>query len=321
LLNGTVYLVYCGNCDIPPYHGWIFAYDASTLARKAVYITTPNGQGQGGIWLSGAGLAADSKYIFTATGNGNFDPTDVGDTVLKLDVSGNTISLFDYFTPFNQGSLDAGDTDLGSGGILLLPPQPGTHPHELVAVGKEGRIYLIDRDQLTTGNQHYCGNNCTGDPQIVEESGPAQVGIPGSLVNQMPAYWNNTVYFVGTSDTLKAIPLLPNGQLDFAHIATSYFTYGFPGATPSISANGDLDAIVWTIDSSQYGPGGPGTGPAVLHADSAAIVAHELWNSSLNALDTAGNAVKFTVPTIANGKVYIGTSTEVDVYGLLPTPR
>jgi hypothetical protein len=313
LLNGIVYVAFASHCDISPYHGWLFAYDTSTLSQNGVYVTTPNG-GLGGFWMSGAGFAADGNgNIYGPTGNGTFDTTNVpatelGESILKL--SGSNLSLLDYFTAFNQNTLNGEDGDVGSGGVLLLPDQPGNHPHLLIEAGKEGRIYLVDRDQMTANNQHFC-SNCNSDPQVVQESSSGQLG--GGMWS-MPAYWNNTTYWWAFNDKLKAIPL-SNGLLDFSHIMTSTDTYGFPGATPSISANGASNGIVWSIDSS--GSGTPS--PAILHAHDATNVARELWNSTqaANNRDRAGNAVKFTVPTIANGKVYIGTSTEVDVYGLL----
>ena len=315
LVNGTVYLGFASSCDIGPYHGWIFAYDAATLALRATYVTTPNEpQGEAGIWMSGAGLSADSNAnIFASTGNGSFDgTTDFGDSILKLAMTGNTMIVADSFTPFDQSSLDNSDSDLGSGGVLLLPDQTGSHPHELIEAGKEGTIYLIDRDQMTTNDQHYC-SNCSNDPQIVEELPYTLAGLFG-----MPAYWNNMVYFWGTyfgvSDVLQAYSL-NNGLLSSTPTSSSTTSLGFPGATPSISANGNANGIVWAIDSTQYA----GPGPAVLHAFDATNVANELWNSSLdpNNRDTAGNAVKFAVPTIANGKVYIGNQYQITVYGLL----
>ena len=315
LVNGTVYLGFASSCDIGPYHGWIFAYDAATLALRATYVTTPNeSQGEGGIWMSGAGLSADSNAnIFASTGNGSFDgTTDFGDSILKLVMTGNTMILADSFTPFDQSSLDNSDTDLGSGGVLLLPDQTGSHPHELLEAGKGGTIFLIDRDHMTTNDQHYC-SNCSNDPQIVEELPNTLAGLFG-----MPAYWNNTVYFwgsyYGVSDVLQAYSL-NNGLLSSTPTSTSTTSLGFPGATPSISANGNTNAIVWAIDSTKSA----GPGPAVLHAFDATNVANELWNSSQdpNNRDTAGNAVKFTVPTIANGKVYIGNQYQITVYGLL----
>ena len=313
LANGEVYLGYASHCDDTPYHGWIFAYNASTLAQTAVFITTPNGQGQGGIWMSGAGIAADSSgNIFTPTGNGNYDATDVGDSILKL--NGSTLTLSDYFTPFDQGNDDANDYDVASGGILLLPTQSGAYPDELVQGTKDGEIYLINRDQMTTNNQHYC-SGCTSDPEIVQEILNAGNAV---WLYAAPAYWNNTVYFWGSNDVLKAYTLT-SGRLSTSPSSSSTITFGFPGATPSISANGTTNGIVWAIDSSQFGDPGPGPGPAVLHAINPSNVAHEYYNSTqMGSRDKAGNAVKFAVPTIANGKVYVGTQTEVDAYGLLP---
>jgi hypothetical protein len=314
LANGTVYLGYASHCDDTPYHGWLFAYNASTLAQTAVFITTPNGQGQGGIWMSGTGIAADSSgNIFTATGNGNYDATDVGDSILKL--NGSTLTLTDYFTPFDQGNDDANDYDVASGGTVLLPDQPGAHPHELVQGTKGGTIYLINRDQMTTNNQHYC-SGCTSDPEIVQE-----ILNAGNLLWlwAAPAYWNNTVYFWGRNDVLKAYTLT-NGLLGQSPSSSSTITFGFPGATPSISANGNTNGIVWAIETDDYGPPAESVaGPAILRAFDATNVANELYQSAqMGSRDQAGNAVKFTVPTIANGKVYVGTQTEVDVYGLLP---
>ncbi len=317
LLNGTIYIGYASLCDGAPYHGWMFAFDAATFTQIGVFNTTPNGN-WGGIWMSGSGLAADaSGNVYVATGNGTFDTvsvpaTAVGDSLLKLGISGGNLALLDYFTPYNQSTLNSGDTDLGSGGVLLLPDQPGSFPHLLVTAGKQGRIYLVNRDQMTKLNQHYC-NGCSSDPQVVQESSSGQVGGLWS----MPAYWNNTVYFWGEVDVLRAIPLV-NGLLDYAHLTTSTTSYNYPGATPTISANGTSNGIVWSIDSSQYGL----PGPAVLHAHNATNVARELWNSAqaANSRDKAGNAVKFAVPVPVNGKVYVGTETEVDVYGLFNPP-
>src|SRR5580704_3549005 len=262
--------------------------------------------------MSGAGIAADSSgNIFTATGNGNYDGTDVGDSILKLLSSGNTISLKDYFTPFDQESDFQNDFDVGSGGVLLLPDQPGNHPHELVQAGKSGTIYLINRDQMTTNNQHYCPSpGCTSDPEIVEE---IQHAGTGEWLFAMPAYWNNTVYFWGKNEVLKAYTLT-NGLLGRTPSSSSTNSFGW-ASVPSISANGTTNGIVWAIDSTRF----DWPAPAILHAYAATNVANELWNSSqaANSRDQAGNAIKFAVPTITNGKVYIGTQTELDVYGLL----
>jgi len=319
LLNGVVYLGYASHCDSTPYHGWVFAYDAATLGQRGVINLTPNG-GLGGVWMSGAGLAADAQgNLFTVTGNGTFDTTgtvvDFGDSIVKLSLASSALRLTDYFTPFDQNNLSITDEDLGSGGVLLLPDQAGAHPHELIQAGKEGTIYVVDRDQMTANNLHYCATNCTSDPQIVQEL----QGAIGGLWS-MPAYWNGNVYFWGVGDALQQYTL-SSGRLSANSVASSTFGLGFPGATPAISANGAVGAIVWAIDSTQYGlPDQPVAMPAVLHAFDATNVGNEIYNTTMaaNSRDVAGNAVKFTVPTIANGKVYIGTQTELDVYGTLP---
>jgi hypothetical protein len=315
LLNGIVYVAYASDCDNQPYHGWIFAYNAATMAFEGVFNESPNGR-EGGFWMAGSGIAADSAAnIYIASGNGDFDTknvpaVDLGDSNLKLFFAGNGFALEDYFTPFDQKNLDNNDTDLGSGGVLLLPDQAGAHPQELVQVGKEGTIYLIDRNHMTTGNQHYCSSGCASDTEIVQEL-QSEVGGMWS----MPAYWNNNVYFWGVGDHLAAFSVT-SGALGLAPTSTSGTFFGYPGATPAISAHGTSGGIVWAIDSTNFGlPDNPAPGPAVLHAYDATNVGTELYDSSVLVKDRAGNAVKFTVPTIANGKVYVGTQTELDVYG------
>src|SRR6516165_9004414 len=320
LLNSTIYIAFGSHCDASPWHGWLFAYDAATFTRKSVYVTTPNG-GMGGFWMTGAGVAADaSGNIFIPSGNGDFDTTNVpatetGDSLLKLGTTNQILTLLDYFTPFDQLNLDNTDTDLGSGGVVLLPDQPGTFPHILVQAGKEGRIYVVNRDQMTTNNSHYCpAPGCTSDPEIIEETGTNAAGIGGGMFNTA-AYWNNTVYFWGIQDVLESIPIT-SGLPDFTHATSSSPQVDFPGAGLSVSSNGTTagSGIVWAIDSTQFGT----PGPAVLYAYDATNILTMLYNSAQNtARDAAGNAVKFAVPTVVNGKVYVGTSSEVDVYGLL----
>lgn len=270
--------------------------------------------------MSGAGLAADSNgNIFLSTGNGLFDTTNVpatqlGDSEVKLFYNGTTtLSLLDYFTPFNQLNLSNNDTDLGSGGVLLLPDQPGSHPHELVQVGKEGTIRLIDRDQMTTGNLHYCASSCNNqDAQIAQELVTAVGGMWSA-----PAYWNGNVYFGSYLHSLASFALNGSGMLSTTPTHKSTNSFDFPGTTPSVSANGTTNAIVWTLDTSNNGTNGSPALPAVLYAYDATNLT-QLYNSSAVASDAAGAAVKFTTPTIANGKVYIGTETELDAFGTLP---
>src|SRR5246500_4966823 len=268
LMNGTIYLAYASHCDFGPYHGWLFAYDAATFTQKSVYVTTPNG-GLGEFWMTGAGVAADgSGNIFIPSGNGDFDTTNVpatetGDTLLKLGTTNQILTQLDYFTPWDQGSMNMGDLDLGSGGVLLLPDQPGSFPHILVEAGKEGRVYVVNRDQMTTNNSHYC-SGCTNDPEIIEETGRNAAGIGEGMFNTA-AYWNNTLYFWGVQDVLEAIPIT-SGLPDFAHVTANSTQIAFPGAGLSVSSNGTTagSGIVWAIDSSQFGSPGPGPGPAVL---------------------------------------------------------
>jgi hypothetical protein len=251
-------------------------------------------------------------------GNGTFDGNsatapnnDFGDSVLRINPSAG-LSLTDWFTPFNQATLDLNDTDLASGGVILLPDQPSGPAHLLLAGGKQGRLYLLNRDAMG----YFCAlcNETTGDTNAL-----ATFPISGSLFST-PAFWQNTLYvgasryyltryiFNGTPPALNMTSQSPN-------------LLPFPGASPSISSQGASGGIVWVTDSSQYGPPAqPVPGPAFLYAYDATNLANELWNSSQasGSHDQAGNAVKFTVPTIANGKVYIGTMNEIDVYGLLP---
>ena len=265
--------------------------------------------------MSGAGVAADSNgNIFIASGNGDFDTTHVpaqelGDTVMKLfNTNSSSLSLLDYFTPWDQSALDGEDSDVGSGAVVLLPDQPGGVTHELVEAGKLGTIYLINRDQMTTNNSHYC-QGCTANPEIQQEIVEAIGGLFGT-----PAYFNGTVYFCGAGNGVKAYPLT-NGLLATSPSQTSGNSFDWPGATPVVSASGNTNGIIWAINTSQYGtPSSQGLGPAVLYAYEAGTLSM-LWNSSQTGNDTAGNAVKFTVPTVANGKVYIGTQTELDIYG------
>lgn len=317
LLNGVVYVGFGSNCDNAPFHGWLFAYDAATSSLRAVFVSTPNGR-DGAIWNSGAGISGDSNAnLYIATGNGTFDTaqipaTDLGDSVVKLFLNGSSLAVTDYFTPYNQGADDTGDLDVGSGGVLLLPDQSGSHPHQLVLVAKARWLYEVDRDQMTVNNLHYCVVSCTADSQIISEFQP--VGDSWAI----PTYWNGSIYFGGSNGYLSAYSV-NSGVLSSVASSLSPDPILFPGATPSISASGSTNGIVWAVDTSNFGGYGPPSAPAVLHAFAATNVAQELYNTTLvSPRDVMGNAVKFVVPTIANGKVYVGTQTEVDVFGLLP---
>jgi hypothetical protein len=312
LQNGNVYIAWASHCDIGPYHAWVLSYDASTLAQTGVWNSTPNG-GLGGVWQSGTGPAGDARFnTFVATGNGTFDIDkqghDFGESIVRLaPPSANRLKPTDYFTPYDQDNLNQGDVDLGSGGVLLLPDQGGPHKHLLVESGKEGTIYLVNRDHMG----HYNPDN---NSQIVQSLDQAIGGVWGA-----PAWWNNGVYFGGSGDYLKLYAFDPvSGLLSTSPTSESPTFFGYPGPTPSISANGVTNGIVWALQTDDYN-----SGPATLHAYDATNVSTELYNSQQNAArDQAGPAVKFTVPTIVNGKVYVPTVKQLNVYGLLTgTPK
>lgn len=307
LLNGTVYITWASQADNGPFHGWVIGYNDRTLRQVSVLNTTPNGS-DGGIWMSGGAPAVDaSGHIYLASGNGTFSADrrgkDYGNSVLKLN-PGN-LSVADYFTPFNQSRLNVVDQDLGSGGVLLLPDQPGPHRHLLVTAGKEGRIYLIDRDSL--------GRFSRRADDVVQE-------LPHALNASFdtPAYYNGVVYYVGTGSRLSgpqavltALPLV-NGQLSTTP-AQGRIPYGYPGSTPSISSKGAAGGIVWTLDNG----GAAQQRPAILRAYPAGNVTRELYDSNqAGTRDQAGPAVKFSVPTVANGRVYVGGNQTLTVYGL-----
>ncbi|MFZ0284104.1 MAG: pyrrolo-quinoline quinone [Terriglobales bacterium] len=307
LANGTLYIAWASHCDNQPYHGWVMGYDESTLKQTLVWNSTPNG-GLGGVWQAGGGVASDGSYIFFATGNGTYDGpkggTDFADSVLKGPAAPKLPRPYDYFTPYDQGQLSGEDADVGSGGVLLLPDQGQGSPHQhlLVQVGKSGSIYLIDRDRMG-------GYNRNNNSQIVQDMENAIGGLWST-----PGWWNNNVYFGGSNDYLRQYSFDPTtGLLSTTAQATGTYS-GFPGPTPSISANGTSDAIVWTLQVDSYGS----SGQAILHAYDANNIATELYNSNQNeSRDQPGPAVKFTIPTIVNGKVYVPTATQLSVFGLL----
>jgi len=307
LVNGQVYLTWGSSCDVGPYHGWVMAYDARTLAQTAVFNTSPDAE-QSGIWQSDNGPAADEEgNIYAATGNGKFTAAvngrDYGDSLLKLGLANRSLSVLDYFTPFNEKSLDSRDDDLGSGGPLLLPPQPGA-PSGLVLVGgKDGSLYVLDRGHL-------------GKFQESSNSHAVQVIRFRDGIYSAPAYWNGHVYILAGGDYLSAFAL-DHGKLSAQPGAMSVQRFGNPGATPAISANGTSNGIVWLIETKTWNGADR---PAVLHAYDAANVARELYNSEQNsARDRVGLTLRFTIPTVVDGRVYVDAKHRVDVYGLLPS--
>ena len=326
LSNGVVYVSWASHGDVGPYHGWVMGFNASTLAMVSKLNVSPNGR-QGGIWMSGGAPAVDSGgNLYVITGNGDFDGSnDFGDSVLKLS---STLSIIDSFTPANQASLDASDLDFGAGAAVVLVDLPNTAAvqHLLIGGGKgagfAGELYVLNRDGLG-GYQQGSG----GTDNVVQ-------GFSfGKAIFSTPVFWQNTVYIAGFGGVLNAFALNTTSST-FNTVATSKSSNSFSkfGATPSLSSSGSSNGIVWAIDFASYGTsnnGAANAGPAVLHAYDASNLASELWNSSQGSGNAAGNAVKFIVPTVANGKVYVGTrgndstnpangAGELDVYGLLP---
>ncbi len=331
LVNGVVYISWAAHEDQDQYHGWVIGFSASTLALvpNAIFNSTPNvvngaSYARGGIWMGGGAPAADSNFnLYLLTGNGTFDASsggsNYGDSTVKLSTTAG-LSVSDWFTPADQSNLDGNDTDHGSGGAAILINLPAGN--FVIGGGKEGNLFLLNCSAMG----HYGAN---ANPV---NSNAAQIFNVGSGIFATSAFWNNSLYIAPSGGNLQAYPLNTTTGLFTVGSATSTTTsFGFPGATPSISSSGTANGIVWATDSSQYCTNqSPGCGPAVLHVYDATNLNTELWNSSMVAGDVAGFAVKFTVPTVANGKVYIGTrgndngagtSTvrgELDVYGLKP---
>lgn len=306
LSKGIVYVAFASHCDGAPYHGWLVGYNAQTLVQTNVFNTTPTG-GNGGIWESGDGPATDTNgNIYVVTGNGTFDgTTNFGGSFLKFSTT-NALQLAGFFAPSNQAALSASDLDLGSGGITVLPDNAGSaqHPHLLVAGSKDGTIYLVDRDQM--------GGYSTNWNNIVQ----TLPGIFGSCFCT-PAYFNNKLYFQVEYDGLKMFAIT-NAYITPAPVSYGPTPFGFPGATPSISANGTSNAVAWVIQQDGFISGAP----AVLHAYNATNLEQELYNSAAAGQDP-GPGVKFSVPTIANGKVYVGGQYTLSVFGtgnFLATP-
>jgi hypothetical protein len=309
LLNGIIYVSFTGHFDYPPYHGWVFGYNAHTLEQIGVFNANPNGSG-GGFWQASCGPAADAAgNIYLESGNGNFNAASqtFGDSVIKLATTGG-LRLVDYFTPYNELALNLADQDLGSAGQIVLPDAAGSaaHPHLLVANGKAATVYILDRDNLG----HF---NAGADSQIVQS-------ISGAVNGQWstPAYFNGVIYFSGVGDKLKALSIA-NAVVNTTPLSQSPTTIGYPGTSPIISANGTNNAIVWALATS-----GSPSSQAVLHAYNATNVAIELYNSNQNATrDNPGNAAKFNMPAVANGKVYVAGANSLSVFGtssFLPAP-
>ncbi len=314
LMNQTIYLGWTSHCDIRPYTGWVMAYSEDTLKQTQILNLTPNGS-EGSIWMSGAGLAADaSGNIYFLDANGTLDPTvngngfpinaDYGNAIVELSTANSSRAVADYFEPYNSISESNADVDLGSGGALLLPDltdSSGKVRHLIVGAGKDRNIYIGDRDNLGKYNSANNGN-------LYQE-------LTNALPNgawSMPAYFNQTVYYGGVGDVLKAYSIT-NAKLGSAPSSQSATSFAYPGSTPGVSSNGTTNGIVWAVESSIGST-------AVLHAYDATNLAKELYNSAQASgnRDSFGTGNKFITPLIINGKVYVGTPSGVAVFGLLP---
>jgi protocatechuate 3,4-dioxygenase beta subunit len=303
LQSGVVYIGFGGNgCDQYAYNGWLFAYNSQTLQQESAFLVTPDGA-RGSIWQGGSGPAADaSGYIYVTTANGDYDGplggNDFGDSVLKMGWNGSVFGVLDFFTPFNQQQLKQQDLDLGSSGPLLLPDQPGLYPHLLVAGGKQGTLYLVNRDNAGQFNPN---------------TDSAVQAIPAAVASEMagvPSYWNSSVYVGGDVDFIKQYSLV-NGLLTQQPVSQTTVLFGGAGpASTSITANGNSSGILWAIRH---------TTPALFAFDPTNL-ANKFYDSTLalSSRDRLVPVARFVTPTVSNGKVYIGGTAALEVYGLLP---
>lgn len=311
LLGGTLYLAWTSHCDHAPYGGWVMAYSADTLAQTSVLNLTPNGR-EGSVWMSGAGMASDGRALYMLDANGTFDTTlnahgfpshgDFGNAFLKLATSPQ-LAVADYFAQFYTASDSNADIDLGSGGALVLPDfkdAQGTVRHLVVGAGKNAIIYLLDRDAM--GKFHRKRN------AVWQELDDRLEGA----VFGMPAYYGNVIYYGGAQDRLRAFPIV-SARLAQTPSSKSAVAFPYPGATPSVSANGTKDAIVWAAENGPIG---------ALHAFSAQDLGQELYDSKRSgARDRFGPGNKFITPMIARGRVYVGATNGVAVFGLRSAGR
>jgi hypothetical protein len=309
LLNGVIYTAWSSHCDITPYTGWIMGFDETTLAQTSVLNVTPNGS-RGAIWMAGGGLCADTNgFIYFLDANGSFDPTldtngfpaqnDFGNAFLKLSISSNKLAVADYFANDQNVSENENDGDLGSGGSILLPDMTdaqGNLRKLAVGAGKDANIYLVDRQNL--------GKYSSSSNVNYQTLG----GALGGGVFSVPAYFNGVLYYGAVSDHIKAFPFARARLLSAA--SQTSITFPSPGATPSISANGAADGIVWATQN---------TFPAILYAYNATNLAFQLYNSAqaANGRDNFGAGNKYITPMIASARVYVGTTAAVGVFGLL----
>lgn len=321
LVNGIIYTTWASHCDIAPYTAWVMGYNESTLAQATVFNANPKGlptssfldDGSGSaFWNSGAGPAADDQgNLYAISGNGPFDPNltptgfpsngDYGDALIKFSTSSG-LAVTDYFTPWNQQADANGDTDFGSGGVMLIPDTMDSNHnvHQLaVGAGKDANLYVVDRGNMGKYNK-------TSQSNLIYQQ------LSGALSGgewATAAYFNGSVYYGPVGNHLLAFTFDSNARLSTSPTSSSSNTFPYPGATPSISSNGNINGVVWALEN---------TNPAKLDAYDATSLATRLFTST----NTIGNGNKFVTPTIVNGKVYVPTQNSVAAFGLtsLPAP-
>lgn len=330
LANGQIYTTWTSHCDVAPYSGWIIAYNHGTLAQTAVLNVGPNSGAAvpdgtrfningPAIWMSGDGPGADAQgNIYLLTGNGLFEPTldangfpdqgDFGNSFLKVSSTATGMAVADYFAMFNEVAESAADTDLGSGGEMLLPDlmdSSGNIKHLAVGAGKDSNIYVVDRDNMGKFN---ATQNLVW--QEVDGALPGNPAGPKNGVRASPAWFNGTIYYGDSGGTLKAFTVA-SAKLSAAPASQSAASFAYPGASPVVSASGTSNGIVWAHENSS---------PAVLHAYDATNLAHELYNSNQasGGRDQFGPGNKFIAPMVAGGRVFVGTTNTLAIFGLLP---
>jgi hypothetical protein len=310
-LHGVIYTAWTSHCDQRPYTGWIIGYNKNTLAQTSVLNLTPNGN-EGSIWQAGGGLVSDGASIYFLDANGVFDSTlnaqgfpsqgDYGNAFVRLSTTNHQLAVADYFEMDNGVSESDSDTDLGSGGAMLLPVQTdsgGTQRHLAIGAGKDSNIYIVD----TTNMGKFNANN---DSAIYQQINGA---LPGG-VWAVPAFLGEHVYFGPEGGQMLSFQFR-NALLGTTPTSKTATSFTYPGTSPSVSANGGTNGIVWAIEH---------VNPSVLHAYTATNLATELYNTNQasGSRDQFGQAAHFGTPTIVNGKVYVGTTNSVAAFGLLP---
>jgi hypothetical protein len=331
LANNTIYIAWSSHCDWGPYHGWVMAYNAGTLAQTAVYADTPTGS-NGGIWMSGQGPAADpSGNIYLSTGNGTVgvsgnasDPTNRAMSFLKL--NGTSLAIMSWFSPYNWSFLNGGDWDLGAGGLMLIPGTSLAMGGGKSSTTVSANLYVVNRD--TMGGV----SSGTSDTNIVQAIPVTPTGQGVNHIHGAPVWWDaadgSYSYVWGEGDHLHQYRFdRVNGVFQLPAVSlspTPAWVGGMTGGMLAVSASGTNagTGILWA--SHQFtGDANQAVRPGIVHAYDAQNVSVELWNSEMiSARDSIGKYAKFVPPTVANGKVYMATfSNRLNVYGLLPKAK